>query len=781
MKAPSTAKHKPKPAHPAARDPAPWSIGPEIVRRCLLGFVTALIVARPLVQGEDPGLLIKLYSDASSQVLTFLWLSAAAAWALWRAWTGQRGWYAGAVEGGLAAVVGLTFLSAGFSAAYKHPAWLIAWEWLGMLVAFCLVRQMFRTAVEGQRLLAAILATGVSLGAYAVYQYTLELPEQRKRFSNDEAIRAALREQHLVQREGDDLDLESFRKRVEYDHVFGTFAHPNSFAGYLALLLPAAAGWAAVSWRQRGTPWLAASLTACALLVALALWLTHSRGAILGTLLVAVTLLAIRARTFLWQRKWLVAIGIALAAAAAFLAFQAVNTTGGVEKSQRSLGLRRDYWTATWKMITDTEHPRFLWLGVGPGSFGRHYPRYMRPTAFEDVKDPHNFALEVWATTGVFALIALIVALAAFFRATWPTLRDPLAAASSVEETGTRWEFYCGAMTGLLLAFVLWASGQTGEHKADAILLGGVAAGARSVVWFVAFALLERVAWSDATRALALAAGVAALLLNLTVSGGIGYPSVALLLWVMAALALNALPVQPPPRSPGLWFAPMLVAPLLACLALVYLAVILVPAVDCIGYLQGAREYYVPYREMMQAGANKKAPLADSDFGRARYYVDQRILPQLEKAVRADPNDATPHIELAHWYEQLWVFSRQDEHRKKALKEADSAIALDPESKEGYLARYELNILSAQQPVPAAKDFYRQAAADLTQVVKRDPTRARLRYQLAEVYFHAGDAVERRRQAREALDLDALSTEPSRKLTEKQRQQAQKWVLVSGE
>src|SRR5262249_10091160 len=152
----------------------------------------------------------------------------------------------------------------------------------------------------------------------------------------------------------------------------------------------------------------------------------------------------------------------------------------------------------------DTEHPRFLWLGVGPGNFGRYYPRFMAPTAFEDVKDPHNFVLEMWATTGVFALIALAVALGAFFRTVWPMLRDPLPSEAAGTEGGTRGEFYLGAMVGLLLAYILWASGQTGVHKADAILLGGVAAAARSVVWFVAFALLERVPLPGPWRALAL-------------------------------------------------------------------------------------------------------------------------------------------------------------------------------------------------------------------------------------------------------------------------------------
>src|SRR5947207_12015405 len=116
MKTSAAGKRKAKTADAAAVNPPAWGVGPDIVRRCLLGLVTALIVARPLVLGEDLEVLLQLYADASSLTLTFLWLAVAAGWALWRAWTGQRTWYGGATEGALAAVVALVFLSAGFSA-----------------------------------------------------------------------------------------------------------------------------------------------------------------------------------------------------------------------------------------------------------------------------------------------------------------------------------------------------------------------------------------------------------------------------------------------------------------------------------------------------------------------------------------------------------------------------------------------------------------------------------------------------------------------------------------
>src|SRR5262249_37806910 len=145
----------------------------EALRRVLLGLVTALIVARPLVLGEDPGLLIDL-SDSTNMVLSLLWLTAAVGWGVWRGWSRQGAWYGDGVEAGLLAVLVLVFSSATWAASYRHPAFLIAWEWVVLLVAFSLVRQLARTPGDNQRLLAAVLASGVSLSAYAIYQYADE-------------------------------------------------------------------------------------------------------------------------------------------------------------------------------------------------------------------------------------------------------------------------------------------------------------------------------------------------------------------------------------------------------------------------------------------------------------------------------------------------------------------------------------------------------------------------------------------------------------------------------
>src|SRR5207245_10902093 len=135
---------------------------------------------------------------------------------------------------------------------------------------------------------------------------------------------------------------------------------------------------------------------------------------------------------------------------------------------------------------------------------------------------------------GVFALIALVVALGVFFwrvgrwwNSTAPVpLRRPLPRTQSAPDQLTTstigWEYYLGGMFGVLLGFVLRASRLPAGDLPDE----AIGAGVRSMAWFAAFGLLERVAWTDRERVVGLVGGAVACLLCLLVSDGIGFPSV---------------------------------------------------------------------------------------------------------------------------------------------------------------------------------------------------------------------------------------------------------------
>jgi hypothetical protein len=572
----------------------------------------------------------------------------------------------------------------------------------------------------------------------------------------------------------DNPQLDTWARRIDMRNAFATFAHPNAFAGYLALLLPALVGWAgAAAWRGPSA-WQGRLAGVCVATMGVALWLTHSRGALLGTG-IALTLLA----AFLWReplrRHRLAVLGLVVLAGLALLVFAGLGGLTG--KDTRTAGYRLDYWAATWAMIRD--HP---WLGVGPGNFGRAYPGYMLETAFEKVQDPHNFLLEIWSTAGLFALLALLTAFAALAwhtRSAWrlPASAQPDPAQAAFDPTN-RWAFYLGGMAGLLLGFLLRASDLSG----DAILVEGVNAGGRSLVWFAAFALLDGIPWGGPARVVALLAGLLALLVNLLVSGGISLPSVALPLWVVAALALNGIQTPPVLWEPRHWLTRWAPVPLAAAVALTFVVLVLQPVTGSATLARTARDHVPLIVPRLRSAHDRLAKEASPDLKRRALAalappLRANLIEPLEQAAALDPGAPGPLTELATWYTELWKLDPGNpEPRQKALAALAQAQRLDPQGKENYLIEAIVHREFAQADKPRAVEHHARAASALRGALRADPTEARLWFELAEALDKAAQPVERRRAAEEALRLDALATQPSRKLDDRQREQVRNWT-----
>jgi tetratricopeptide (TPR) repeat protein len=155
----------------------------------------------------------------------------------------------------------------------------------------------------------------------------------------------------------------------------------------------------------------------------------------------------------------------------------------------------------------------------------------------------------------------------------------------------------------------------------------------------------------------------------------------------------------------------------------------------------------------------------------------------LKNAIDEDPRNAYPHLARAYWAGELWKLSPIRDIRASAERSAKKAIDLDPESTDGYKTLADLFILFGQYSDKKVdkRKFCEFAADNLLQISKRDPTDARLRFYLTEILFQAGNSVEAMRQANEAVRLDNLSTDPTRKLTDQQSQQIRKWFLTTPE
>ncbi|CAN5652114.1 hypothetical protein BH10CHL1_BH10CHL1_26660 [soil metagenome] len=189
--------------------------------------------------------------------------------------------------------------------------------------------------------------------------------------------------------------------------LVGPYFSPNHMALYLVRSLFLGVGLALFStgyWRR--ICWVAC------MLVALALLLTASRGALLlgipvGALCFAAAFLQHR-REQLQRLKfrvhWLFVLLILVIIAAGVALFWQ-RLTNLTTASQRLVT-----WRAAWQMWQD-----YPWFGVGPGGFFWHYPAYLHGLIVEpDLEHPHNVWLEFatgWGATGLLWLGALLVTL----------------------------------------------------------------------------------------------------------------------------------------------------------------------------------------------------------------------------------------------------------------------------------------------------------------------------------------------------------------------------------
>ena len=147
---------------------------PDILRRLLLLLLTIILVARPLVWGEDTG-LVSDFSDASGLALVLMAIIAAAAWGGWRLVNKQSAIYLGPVDYALLALSLLLAVGVG-GLGYRRAGMLAGWEWFALGLLLVLVRQLAVRPEDKQGILCVLLATAVSLSAQGTYQAIRDIP-----------------------------------------------------------------------------------------------------------------------------------------------------------------------------------------------------------------------------------------------------------------------------------------------------------------------------------------------------------------------------------------------------------------------------------------------------------------------------------------------------------------------------------------------------------------------------------------------------------------------------
>jgi hypothetical protein len=459
------------------------------------------------------------------------------------------------------AVVALTVLVA-FSSMHawdRRPAINLAWEWIALGVAYLLLRNLPRTRGESSVLAGALVATAFAVSVYGLYQGGVELPALRAQFARNPG--PILAQQGIAP---NTPAAAHFADRLMGStELLSTFALANSLAGFIVGPLVLALGvWLQnLEDREKGTSrWPALLMAAPVVLVLLVcLILTKSRSAYIG-LLVGVGILA-------WQSRRRVPPRLLIAAGVGGLVIIVLLVAAGLAtgrldrevltQSSMSMRYRWEYWQATWSAMTGGsgdvrgawKSPMF-WRGVGPGNFREAYLRYKLPQSSEEILDPHNLFLEVWATAGFWAFLALLLALvmglrellrppAAVGKRPFPAPSEPPELAENPRERDKedgpprqlRW-LALSAGAGWILVVAL---GMMNLFESDLfprwLVLGGS--------WLAA-ALLGAPLWRRLPiPAMAMGSAVAAVVTTLLAAGGIGIPTVALGLWSTLAIGLN--------------------------------------------------------------------------------------------------------------------------------------------------------------------------------------------------------------------------------------------------
>ncbi len=631
----------------------------------------------------------------------------------------------------------------------KRAAINVAWEWLSSLLLWFEFRKRFESG-HGGTLIRTVLSLAVVLGAYGIWQNQVEfkhnaaivnewesLHQKEATLSRPEATRLREIEEYLGpdfrSATGGALRMLIDRARSSTEPI-GCFALANSFSGLLAvgLWLGLAVGislkrrplehdptfvpglvqkWGpqVVSWGVYGV-----------LLVCLVM--TKSRTAFVG-LAVAGALLAFVSRTGKWFRQGTIAaITVALAAMALVsLALMAgLIDQQVISEAPKSLKYRLEYWAATSRMIVD-----HIWLGCGPGNFRPNYLHYKLPGASEEILDPHNLLLDVWANAGVVAWAGLLALLIWGVRTGWRAV---------VAETNPN-------ALERPLPLLRWSEGVQSALAGPAlILIEQVTFGdyAQGRMWFFLIAAPFVGGWvtslSGGLKQAPIWAAWIALSLHLCGAGGIAMPAIfqvwSLLLacLVTAPSRLLVEPVENDEPAPASALAlPVSLAVALGCVALAIVCVrtTLLPNSLCIAKIN----------EAMHTSAISGPT--------------ERVAQQLIAAAELDPLNPDPWVLLL----QLRAKQESGELAPAALEAGTEAIRRNPENP----MTYELlgDLYAAVEPPSdtsrtEAVKWYREAA-------KRYPNSAKLRTSLAIALHDEGHTDDAFKEAEVALKLDQLN------------------------
>lgn len=628
----------------------------------------------------------------------------------------------------------------------------LASEWLGLLATWCLLRLLQSLRGVPQSWHRLVAATTLGLALLGLWQHYFGYAADRTQYltliNRQTTLRRELAgarqpEQYQARRELAEIETLLFRLGVPEEgpsrklwearllsssEPVGLFALTNTLAGALLVGTLLWGAW----WLTSSKPdhalevpstrrlgigrW---SLALALGVVGFCLVLTKSRTAWGGTLAAAaiLTVLPTVDRSDWLQRSRWKTLTFVLGGLAVAIGLAAWS--GGLDRlvlseSFKSLRYRAEYWTGSWRMLWDQEHPTRWLTGVGPGNFRGSYLPFKLAESSEEIADPHNLLLDHWSAGGLPGVLAVLglwgVALASVcsFRRPEATSRDE-APPSKPDSWGVEW---IGGF-GVVLVLALLGSDIDAAWPLTVVAAGLLAGGLASRA-----AVQGRTASNGAI--------LAGLLIHLLAAGGMEMPAIVML------LQLFSLPDRDHREQTELTAAwPGL---LLSAMGALLAGVVIT---------QGLRPV-----------ATAELELALGDEALTRGATD-RGLKSYRAAAQADRFSPQPLDRLAAVMQRDWLATRDSLAFEKCVQYRKDSIERNRLAASGWRAlgeTWRLRFLQTADPADAI-----QAVENFQKAVNRHPTNPFLRAELAQAQVAAGDLAAARSTAERALELEEIN------------------------
>lgn len=775
------------------------SIGASALDNFLVVLICALLVWRLLVPTEGSVLGETLW-------ITLAWPLVLALWGMSQFRRNSRPLRCGWLDVAVWTLVGghvVASLRVWLSQGEQRSALNMLWEWLALGISFFLVRQILVERSDRGQLLQMLVAVLISLAGLGIWQHHYGYRQMAAEYERISVQVRQLEQWEATpppalgagraawETERNRLQMELYRQKVPLDkharllweqrikessEPLGMFALANTFAGILLCGLLLLAGglvesWnAGISWTRRGL------LSGLAVVLAYCLLLTKSRTAYVGLLSgVAVGawgLLRAKAARPDKVLRW----GLALFAGLALLAGVAW-ATGGVDRlvlseSGKSLRYRGEYWRSTWRMLH--ENPLDFSLGVGSGNFRQHYLRYKLPESSEEIADPHNMLLDVWANGGLLGLVGLLAVITGGISLLRIPPREEIPAdnlKSEIQQLAPAGRKEPHSLTGTAKAeadsaatSIAGSASSTGRERhregaaddggfvLDAYLLGGglgfLAAflantdsdspvASLALGWAVTIGLCGTLFKRPPLSPPVVGAALVGLLVHLLGAGGIGMPAITQFLLVLLAAG----PVPRGTEKTG--FAPRSEAPR----RWVPVAVVCAGMFGAFACFTTASRPVSASTHWLDQGEADLSVRRDPDRAEASYVA----------AAEADPLSPAPweHRAALAFQRALGAPSKEgaDAWFHKGVELQRGQIARDPFNSNGYKALGDWCIEFGQRT--GSVEILRQGAEAYRAAADRYPHHAGLQQGLARAESLAGNPKRAREAARRALELQA--------------------------